>query len=228
MATDYAVHHLDRVASTQDEARVRFDGRPCLVTAQVQTAGRGRGGASWANADRALAASLALTLDWPTNRASLVPLVAGLEARAVLGPDLRLKWPNDVVTQDGSKVAGLLVEHADHLVVIGLGVNLFWSEPVAGAGAVYEADPGVAAARRAGEAWAHATLNALDRGPGNWNRAGYLAVSATIGRTVTWEGGGPARAIDIAEDGGLVVENGGRRVLRSGRVHTVRPATLTD
>jgi BirA family transcriptional regulator, biotin operon repressor / biotin---[acetyl-CoA-carboxylase] ligase len=39
-------------------------------------------------------------------------------------PPLRLKWPNDLMTEDGAKLAGILLERADNGVVIGFGVNL--------------------------------------------------------------------------------------------------------
>jgi len=229
LATEYAVHHLERVASTQDEARSRFDGRPCLVTALGQEAGRGRRGSVWRNADRALAASLAVELEWPPDRVSLLTLVAGLTARGVLGGSLRLKWPNDVVTEGGLKIAGLLAEQVDSLVVVGMGVNLYWPDPMEGAGALEADDPGPERARQIGEQWAVATLAAIANGPDQWGRDEYLACSSTLGHEVIWEGGGPALAVDVAPDGGLVVEAGGlREVLRSGQVHTVRPTTLTD
>lgn len=199
------------------------------MTALYQDAGRGRGGSVWRNADRALAASLAVEVDWPSDRVSLLTLVAGLTARGVLGDSLSLKWPNDVVTPAGLKVAGLLAERVDSLVVVGMGVNLYWPDPMQGAGALFGTDPGPEGARQIGEEWASATLAAISAGPDGWAREDYLASSATVGHEVIWEGGGPAQAVDVSADGGLVVEADGlRQVLRSGQVRTVRLTTLTD
>jgi len=229
LATEYVEHHLDRVASTQDEARHRYRGVPCLVTAGEQAAGRGRGGAEWLNAPRALAASLAFVPDWPPARIPLLTLVAGLAARRVLGGTLRLKWPNDVVTPEGEKVAGLLAERTDELVVIGLGANLYWPLPPPGVAAFSATDPGGEAGPRLAAAWAESVLAAVAAGPDGWGEPEYRENSATIGSMIVWEGGGPGRAVDIDQDGGLVVETaGGRLTLRSGRVHAVRATTLTD
>jgi BirA family biotin operon repressor/biotin-[acetyl-CoA-carboxylase] ligase len=229
LATEYVVIHQDRVASTQDEARERFDGVPCLVTAAEQEAGRGRSGAEWTNAPRALAASLAFVPAWPAARLPLLTLVAGLAARRVLGLTHRLKWPNDVVTPAGDKVAGLLAERTGDLVVVGLGVNLYWPDPPEGVAALMAADPGADAGPVMARAWVEGLLAAVAGGPDEWGRAEYRQCSATIGHAVAWEGGGPADAIDVDGAGGLVVESGGvRQVLRSGRVRSVRPTTLTD
>ncbi|NNC91726.1 MAG: hypothetical protein HKN80_04480 [Acidimicrobiia bacterium] len=229
MATEYVVIHQDRVASTQDEARNRFDGVPCLVTAAAQDAGRGRSGADWINAPRALAASLAFAPGWPPARIPLLTLVAGLVARRVLGSEHRLKWPNDVVTPAGDKVAGLLAERTGDLVVIGLGVNLYWPDPPAGVSALTAADPGPGAGPAIAVQWAEGLLGAVVAGPDEWGAAEYRECSATIGHTVLWEAGGPADAVDIDDAGGLVVETAGvRQVLRSGQVRSVRPTTLTD
>ena len=207
MATEYVAHHLDRVASTQDEARTRFSGVPCLVTAAEQRAGRGRSGAEWMNAPRAVA--------------------AGLAARSVLADHLRLKWPNDVVTPSGDKVAGLLAERTGDLVILGLGANLFWPDAPPGVAAVATTDPGPEAPRVLAMHWAESVLAAVQAGPESWGRAEYRAASATIGTHIAWDGGGPGRAVDIDEEGGLVVETaGGLLTLRSGRVRSVRPTTL--
>lgn len=38
-------------------------------------------------------------------------------------PDVRIKWPNDLLV-DGAKLAGILLERAEDAVIIGFGVNL--------------------------------------------------------------------------------------------------------
>lgn len=229
MATQYVVHHLARVGSTQDEARSRYDGDPCLVTAAVQVAGRGRAGAGWRNATEALAASLAVEPQWPASSVALLTLVAGLAARSALGAGFSLKWPNDVVDSTGAKVAGILAERMDELVVIGLGVNLYWPDPPAGMAAVHASRPEHGEGPRLAESWAGHLLTHIAAGPARWDRSGYEAASATIGETVEWDGGGPARAIGVDPGGGLIVESaGGRQVLRSGQVRHVRTTTLSD
>lgn len=227
MATDYVADHRARVVSTQDEARRAFAGTPLLVTAAEQTAGRGRHGATWLNAPRALAASLAFRPGWPSERVPLITLLAGLAAQRTLGSDLLLKWPNDVVQADGRKVAGLLAERTADVVVMGMGVNLYWPEAPAGMAGLYPEDPGGATGAGLAEQWASRLLDEIAAGPDQWGLAAYLAVSATVGTTVEWDGGGPGRAIAVDHSGGLVVQTDrGTEVLRSGDVRTVRTTTL--
>ena len=224
MATPPLSIHLDEVGSTQDEARTRFEGDPVLVTAARQTAGRGRSGASWENADRALAASLAFDPGWPVGALPRLTLVSGLAALEAIGPDVAmfLKWPNDVITPSG-KAAGLLVEAGDGVVVAGMGVNLFWPDPPPGATALHDSDPGPAAAHRLAERWAQALLRRASAGPGSWGRDEYLARCATVGAEIAWEPDGSGRAVGVGPDGGLVVETGrGTVTLDSGAVRHVR------
>ena len=229
MATEYVAHHLDQVGSTQDEARARFSDRPQLVTATNQADGRGRSGSSWMNAPRALAASVALSVTWPEATIPVLTLMAGMAARQVLDDDLLLKWPNDLVTATGEKVAGILAERSDDVVVVGLGANLYWPDPPAGMVAIWATDPGPDAPREIAEQWTDVLLAAVAVGPGGWDRSAYRLRCVTLGADVIWEGGDGGKAVDIDESGGLVVESSqGRVVLRSGQVSDVRRATVEE
>jgi BirA family biotin operon repressor/biotin-[acetyl-CoA-carboxylase] ligase len=222
--TPYALLFVDTAASTQDEARRRFTGRPVLLVASHQTAGRGRRGRAWEGASRAVAATLAFRPPWPEEAWPRLTLVAGLAACRVLGAAVRLEWPNDLVV-GASKVGGLLTEASAGVVAAGLGVNLYWPQPtVDGAGARWAEDPGPEAAPRLAAAWADDLLARVAAGPDDWGLGDYAARCATLGREITWQPGGAGRAVAVEADGGLVVETaGGRRVLYAGEVHTVRP-----
>ena len=227
MATEYVSHHFDQVGSTQDEARRLFSGLPVMVTATGQAQGRGRGGAAWLNAPRAVAASVAFRPAWPQESLPVLTLLAGTAARRALGDELGLKWPNDLVRETGDKVAGLLAERSDDLVVVGLGANLYWPDPPEGVAALWPDDPGADAPPKIAELWAGLLLASTAGGPGNWDRAAYRSNCVTLGTDVVWAEGGRGRALDIDEEGGLVVETaGGRITLRSGQVSEVRPATV--
>ena len=117
------VHHRE-TTSTNDRAReLAVAGAPhgTLVTASLQTAGRGRHGRAWtAPAGSSLLLSLILrAFD------GLLPLRAGLAVSDVAGPEARVKWPNDVWLER-RKVAGILAEArpADGWAVLGIGVNV--------------------------------------------------------------------------------------------------------
>jgi len=224
MDTPYVAVHLGSAGSTQDEARGRFAGDPVLVTTDRQTTGRGRSGNRWEQAPRAVAASLAFASDWPAAALPRLTLVAGLAAVDAVGSPVRLTWPNDLVIGE-EKVGGLLAEAAGAVVVIGLGLNLWWPEPMDGAIALCAADPGPAAVGVVATAWAEALLARSGAGPDAWGRTEYVAACATLGREITWEPDGAGRAVGVAGDGGLEVETGdGKVVLRAGMVRRVRPS----
>lgn len=106
---------------------------PCLVLADEQTAGRGRGGKLWWSGRGALLFSLGIELssfsltrnDLP--RLSLATGFAVLQTiRPVLPSEFRvgLHWPNDVYIDD-KKICGILIESPKpNLAVIGIGINV--------------------------------------------------------------------------------------------------------
>jgi BirA family transcriptional regulator, biotin operon repressor / biotin---[acetyl-CoA-carboxylase] ligase len=129
------VELLASTTSTLDVAhRLASQGTPAgtLVIADEQTAGRGRGGKSWASAP---GAGLWLTLvERPSDTSGLdvLSLRVGLAAARALdrfaAEPIRLKWPNDLYIDRG-KLAGILVEarwrdSSLEWVAIGLGVNV--------------------------------------------------------------------------------------------------------
>lgn len=221
---------MDSVPSTQDVARAAFlDAQhPVLVTAQRQEGGRGRTGAAWIHAPRAVAASLAFSMPWPLDRTGPIPLLAGLamrDALAAAGADVRVKWPNDLVDAEGDKIGGILSELADGVVVVGAGVNLFFPDAPDGMAGLFDQDPGQGMATTIARSWADHLLDAVESGP-EWDRDAYRDASMLLGEVITWEGGSGS-AVDIAEDGALIVAVGSERhELRSGDVRLVRRATL--
>jgi BirA family biotin operon repressor/biotin-[acetyl-CoA-carboxylase] ligase len=222
MDTPFAALHLVEVGSTQHEARARFTGIPLLVTADRQSAGRGRVGKDWVTATRAVSASLAFSPWWPVAQWPVLTLAAGVAARDALGGEVLLKWPNDLMV-DGLKVGGLLAEAEPGLVVIGLGVNLFWRDPIEGAAGLLGSDPGPERPLQVARSWAESLLVVARGNPGDWGLHRYTAACVTLGRLVSWEPAGRGRASGITRDGGLEVETDlGPVVLRSGEVHTLR------
>jgi len=106
----------------------------CLVLADRQTAGRGRGTNSWWSAGGALTFSVLFRtpdFDLPVSRWPQMSLTVGLAvceaAESLLpGANVALKWPNDVYLH-GRKLSGILVETADGrqgCVVLGIGINV--------------------------------------------------------------------------------------------------------
>ncbi len=126
-----------------------------VLMADHQTAGRGRRGRSWvAPAGSALLASVLLRPRWESGRVALLSPATALAVRdacASYGAAVALKWPNDVVAQEG--------EGED----VAVGEPGGESEP-AGGGASARAAGGVGGGIRRGEAKLAGVLAELDSG----------------------------------------------------------------
>jgi BirA family biotin operon repressor/biotin-[acetyl-CoA-carboxylase] ligase len=112
---------LGAVTSTQDVARELPIGS--IVIADHQTAGRGRLERRWEAPPRT-----ALLVSFVLERHPLLSLAAGVAAAEACGPEVRLKWPNDLLLA-GRKLGGILVEAAPDKAVCGVGINLTWAPP---------------------------------------------------------------------------------------------------
>jgi BirA family transcriptional regulator, biotin operon repressor / biotin---[acetyl-CoA-carboxylase] ligase len=225
--------HLRSTDSTNDRARaLAIAGAPhgTLVTASVQTAGRGRQGRRWsAPADSALLASLVLRGSPPPRLLPLIAAVAVCDVadRSKIGRQARIKWPNDIVVPRPpglAKLAGILAEGRpqDGWAVLGIGLNV---------------------AVRLGELPAELRMTAATLGespdmveptlarllpalaqrltePAEEMLDAYRARDALCGRDVDWVGG-RGRAEGIDGEGRLVValDGGGHTSLDAGEVH---------
>jgi BirA family transcriptional regulator, biotin operon repressor / biotin---[acetyl-CoA-carboxylase] ligase len=98
-----------------------------IAVADFQTAGRGRMGRTWeAPHGAALLVSVLLRppADLPLPQLALVAGAAVADALEELtGLSVQIKWPNDVMLRR-QKVAGILAEAREGVVVVGIGVNL--------------------------------------------------------------------------------------------------------
>ena len=147
--------HLAECGSTNTEAlaHLRDGGGLLIISADRQTAGRGRLGRAWQSDDAALTFSIARSFPAELDLSGL-SLAVGCTVADVLDPGgerIRLKWPNDLFL-DGAKLGGILIETVPlqgerRGVVIGIGLNLL---------------PLPADADRTAFASGHAALRALD------------------------------------------------------------------
>jgi BirA family biotin operon repressor/biotin-[acetyl-CoA-carboxylase] ligase len=232
--------HYRRTDSTNERAKdLAVEGAPggLVITADEQTAGRGRRGNEWFAPRGSCLLYSALLRPFSSDDAPLLPLavpVALCEAAESVAPvRCQVKWPNDVWV-DERKVAGVLVEARpdDGWAVIGVGLNVAIPQdefppelreraaslmPTEGEDGV---PPGGApAVRRA--------LAAVNESLGRWVSASqdevlaaFRARDALSGRGISWDGG-EGRAEEIDQRGHLVVEkpNGERVALGAGEVH---------
>lgn len=218
MATPYLQMFVDDAPSTQDLARAELDDLPQVVIASGQSKGRGRSGASWENADRAVAVSVAWNDDGDVGRP--FSLIAGVAAVRVLESAVVLKWPNDIMIGD-KKVGGILVERSDGVVAVGMGLNLYWENPPDGVGMLRSDDPGPDQFKEVGALWAAELMALVDAG--DWPQDEFRENCATLGRDIVWEPGGRGKAVDVDASGALLVEtDSGPEKLVAGAVHHVR------
>jgi BirA family biotin operon repressor/biotin-[acetyl-CoA-carboxylase] ligase len=214
--------HLRIVDSTNERARVMAEGgapHGALITADEQTAGRGRQGRGWLTPPGvAIAASLILR-----EYDDLLPLRAGLAVADVAGPGARVKWPNDVLL-DGRKVAGILAEARPHpgWAVLGIGVNVALDPAtlppeVAAIAGTLGRTPDELESTLAELLTALSHRLAQDRGHA---LADLRERDALLGAEVSWDGGA-GRGAGLDDHGALLVEvAGGETVaLSAGEVH---------
>jgi BirA family biotin operon repressor/biotin-[acetyl-CoA-carboxylase] ligase len=197
------------------------------VLAEGQTAGRGRRGRSWASPPRlGLYLSVVLEQRRVPQEITVLPLLAGVAVAEAIAAEAEvavgLKWPNDLL-HGGAKVGGILAEaHGDPAVVIvGVGVNCWHCRFDFPQDLPYRATSLAAAGAASLDRTelAAAVLNGLGRWLARWAEEDAAAVveawrerNVTLGRRVrVVDPEVVGLAADVAADGALVVEDGGRR-----------------
>lgn len=225
---------VEETTSTQDAVRSWAAAqRPAGVSlvAERQTEGRGRLGRVWSSPEGAVQISILLRPQIPVARLPLVSLAAAVGAWQATRSRLRIKWPNDLLTPDGRKVAGILAE-ADvsdqrvRSVVVGIGVNV---------AAVPQGLPDVACLEDVGppvsreelavdlvamvRGWVDQLRADPDRVLDAWRRN-----SCTLGQRVR-VGEREGLAEDVADDGALLLrlDSGARARIVAGDVLPLTP-----
>jgi BirA family transcriptional regulator, biotin operon repressor / biotin---[acetyl-CoA-carboxylase] ligase len=227
--------HFRQTDSTNERARVlALAGAPhgTLVTAEEQTAGRGRQGRSWtAPARSALLCSIVLR-----NPPALPSLLAGVAVCDAVGEHARVKWPNDVVVEPNlAKLAGILVEGRpqESWAVLGVGINVAVSIeelPVD----LHGRAASLMLPRGAIESTLERLIDALERRlaePTQTVLDAWSERDALRGREVSWahpkgeeQGSGRAEGIDSAGRLIVVQADGARTLLDAGEVHLGPPS----
>lgn len=128
--------HYQEIDSTNDMAKqLAFEGAPhgSLVTADRQTAGRGRRGRTWLSSDDDnIYMTLLLRPEFAPDKAPMLTLVMAYSVAEAIkertGLETQIKWPNDLVWE-GRKLVGILTEmsvceQGISYVVVGVGVNV--------------------------------------------------------------------------------------------------------
>lgn len=245
------VEFLAEVDSTNSEAERRLavgQEAPFAVLARTQKAGRGRLGRKWHSAPSGnLYLSLAFRPFIPPDRLRPFTLWMGLALCAhvekTFGLKLGLKWPNDLQSPDGRKVAGMLTEarlDADSVreLVFGVGLNLtgaakdFPADLRATAGSLEAALGSPLDLNRAAAGVIAALFRAWEQfEEGTWSRSfrrlwSHHDVLAGKSVRVGLRGDPVAGVVDgIDDEGSLILRTGGgrRAVVSSGEVTLRKP-----
>jgi BirA family biotin operon repressor/biotin-[acetyl-CoA-carboxylase] ligase len=232
-------HHRVTDSTNERAKELAIGGAPggLVVTADEQTAGRGRRGNEWFAPPGSCLLYSALLRPFTGPASPLLPLavpIAVCEAAEQVAPvRCQLKWPNDVWI-DERKVAGVLAEARPDQgwAVIGVGLNVAIPPgdfpPDLRETAISllptEAEGGLPPGGAPG---VRRALGALNESLERWTRAtddevlaAYRARDALSGRKISWDGG-EGTAVEIDEWGHLVVETAGagRIALGAGEVH---------
>jgi BirA family biotin operon repressor/biotin-[acetyl-CoA-carboxylase] ligase len=220
------VHHRLTDSTNERAKLLAVEGAPdgTIVTADEQTAGRGRQGRVW-TAPPGSSVLMSLILRELDERHELLPLAAAVAVCEAIPAEAAIKWPNDVWIER-RKVAGILVEGRpqEGWAVLGLGVNV----------TTHEFPPELAeiatSLRNAGiETSRDQVLDDLVRSLTNWLGAPPAEVlgawrgrDALKGEQVRWAAGeGTADGID--DSGALLVQtDDGPVTLDAGEVHLLR------
>jgi BirA family transcriptional regulator, biotin operon repressor / biotin---[acetyl-CoA-carboxylase] ligase len=206
------------------------DPEGAIATTDHQTAGRGRLGRSWVETPGTSVMVSVLLRPPPERRAPELSLVAAVavalavEDATVLAA--QIKWPNDVLLTR-RKVAGILAEMRDGVVILGIGLNVNQTRDE------LPLDAKVAPASlrtvdgrtRDREEVLEVLLGRLDRCYGAWRVGGLDAIYDDLGardflrgRRVTVDGAAGV-ASRIERDGRLLVDGeAGPIVVESGEV----------
>lgn len=183
-------------------------------------------GRSWqAAAGDAVLLSVRLEPKIGARRLPLVSLAAGVALSKVAGQGFGLKWPNDLLDGAGRKVAGVLCEAeiaGDRVawVVVGVGLNVHGAPAIEGAGHLADTRTRAELAVRLVSA-IRAQVARVATDPASllddWRR-----MSVTLGAEVR-VAGMAGTAVDLAPDGGLVLElaDGRRHIVRAGDVEMI-------
>lgn len=122
-------YHFDSLPSTQTHLLEHLESNPnsqIVVSCDNQTSGIGRRGNEWIQLGEGLFVSFVSSLcDIPTLTALEVSVQIVEFFKNKYSIDLKLKWPNDILTNDSKKCGGVIINAIDKKAVIGVGLNLY-------------------------------------------------------------------------------------------------------
>jgi BirA family transcriptional regulator, biotin operon repressor / biotin---[acetyl-CoA-carboxylase] ligase len=120
--------HLGQCPSTQDILKGHLQGsdfNEVLISCNQQIAGIGRQGKTWIQGKNSLAFSFSLK---PNPVISLTSLEIGILIsrffKTNFHQEIKLKWPNDLLTDGFKKCGGILCQTFNSYLLVGVGINM--------------------------------------------------------------------------------------------------------
>jgi len=222
LASSYwRVSVVDEIDSTQNYLRTSNPKSGDVITAEYQSAGRGRLDRKFdAEKSSALLFSFYLEPEVKIEILGYLTLLVGASVTSTINKitktnNFKCKWPNDILFGD-LKVAGLLAEKTESGVIVGVGINVSTEKdelPVSHATSVFLATQALINRNTLlGQ-----ILNNLEQDLLSWQggkdlTSKYRELSATIGKQVRVEMPDGSQiegaAVDIDETGSLRLDNG--------------------
>ena len=132
------VHFFESVTSTFDEADRLNPSHGTLICAKRQTNGRGRLGRQWLSQRGGIYFSLIIRPREDVKSLQVYTAICALGVQRAISSlvPCTIKWPNDIVSSHGKKLCGILTEGeidpetgAFSYAVIGAGINVFSVPP---------------------------------------------------------------------------------------------------
>ena len=216
----WRVSVIDEIDSTQNYLRTSIPKVGAVITAEYQSAGRGRLDRTFIAAkSSALLFSFYVEPKVDIVKLGFLSLLVGSSVAKTINEitgsnNFKCKWPNDIVYGD-YKVAGLLAEKFGEGVIVGVGINVSMNQaelPVPHASSIFLTTE----KRIDRNDLLAAILNNLSSALINWENgedvlAFYRETSATLGKSVRVELPGginvEATAVDIDSTGALHLDN---------------------
>ena len=115
---------IEECDSTMDEARRMDESQWSRVLSLNQGTGRGRRGSKWETIDGAFACTWSIPFaESKLIKPGLLQTSIGAAISAAIGCEC--KWPNDLITEGGVKLGGILIESStsESILRVGVGVN---------------------------------------------------------------------------------------------------------
>lgn len=99
------------------------------VLVASQKSGRGQLRRHWHSPEGNIYGTLRLPKEYPFNTEAAAPILGAIIAQSLEGQGfcVKIKWPNDIIQFEGEKaykVAGMLLEERNNVLMLGLGINI--------------------------------------------------------------------------------------------------------